>query len=72
MPSPDTSGACWRRSSRTDNGNGNCVELAALEAHTAIRDSKDPDGGTLALRPSGWHGLLAAAKSRARERRQEC
>lgn len=63
MPSQDASGARWRRSSRTDNGHGNCVELATFEHQTAIRDSKNPGGGTLHLRPSGWHALLATTKA---------
>lgn len=65
MPSPDASGARWRRSSRTDNGNGNCVELAMLDEHTAIRDSKNPQGGTLRLSAAGWHGLLTSTKTGA-------
>lgn len=63
MPSQDASGARWRKSSRTNNGNGNCVELAAFDHHTAIRDSKNPGGGTLRLTSSGWHALLATTKA---------
>lgn len=49
----------WRRSSRSGENGGNCVELADVTgAVVAVRDSKDPDGPVLlvprrpiALRP---------------------
>lgn len=63
MSSPDAATVRWRRSSRTDNGNGNCVELAVLGAGTAIRDSKDPHGGTLLLPHPGFNALRAATKA---------
>jgi hypothetical protein len=69
------SAVTWRRSSRTNNGSGNCVELALLPHHTAVRDSKNPTGGTLVLTPAAWHALVAATKSghldnRGRERKR--
>ena len=37
----------WRKSTFSGN-NGNCVEVAALpDGRVAVRDSKDPAGGTL-------------------------
>jgi len=37
----------WRRSTFSGN-NGACVEVAALpDGRVAVRDSKDPHGGTL-------------------------
>jgi hypothetical protein len=43
---PDLSGARWRKSERS-SGQGACVELAALPAAVAFRDSKDPNGPAL-------------------------
>ena len=44
----------WRRSSFTDNGAGNCVEIALVADSAAIRDSKNRDGGTLMINPLAW------------------
>jgi hypothetical protein len=47
----------WRKSSLSD-GQDTCVELAHTGA--AVRDSKNPDGPTLAV---AIHRLLAAVKA---------
>jgi hypothetical protein len=40
-------GLRWRKS-KASQGNGNCVEMAALADGTvAVRDSKNPGGGVL-------------------------
>ncbi|RAY11062.1 DUF397 domain-containing protein [Actinomadura craniellae] len=44
----DLSHAIWRKSHHSGTGD-NCVELAALPGVVAIRDSKNPQGGTLIL-----------------------
>ncbi|MBC6459447.1 DUF397 domain-containing protein [Actinomadura sp. HBU206391] len=43
----DLSGLRWRKSSRSTDNGGNCVELAALPGMVAVRDSKNPEGGVL-------------------------
>ncbi|MFD0899080.1 DUF397 domain-containing protein [Actinomadura sediminis] len=48
----DLSNATWRKASRSGENGGNCVELAALPGSVAVRDSKDPDGPVLLLRPA--------------------
>jgi uncharacterized protein DUF397 len=40
----DLSKASWRKSSRSGGDGQNCVEVAGLSGHVAIRDSKDPCG----------------------------
>ncbi|MEU5992341.1 DUF397 domain-containing protein [Spirillospora sp. NPDC047418] len=37
----------WRKSSKSDNTGGACVEVADLAAAVAVRDSKDPNGPKL-------------------------
>ncbi|MFD0850978.1 DUF397 domain-containing protein [Actinomadura adrarensis] len=44
----------WRKSSRSDQYGGNCVELAKLASMVAVRDSKDPDGPRLAFSATAW------------------
>ena len=43
----------FRKSSRS-NGTGQCVEVALNRDLTAVRDSKNPDAGTLILTPPAW------------------
>lgn len=49
MTSAETTGAVWRKSSRSGgNGGSNCVEVAALaDGRIAVRNSNAPDAGTL-------------------------
>jgi len=46
----------WRKPSRSTGGN-DCVEVAQTRTSCLVRDSKDPDGARLAVRPGAW-GLL--------------
>lgn len=39
----------WRRSTRSLNNGGDCVELAGLPGSVAVRDSKDPGGPVLVV-----------------------
>jgi hypothetical protein len=50
----------WRKSSRSGNGsNSNCVEIAFIAPGIAVRDSKSPATGQLALPATGWHAFLS-------------
>ena len=51
----------WRTSSRS-NGSGACVDLALTPDIAAIRDSKNPSGGTLVLSPTAWSAFHSATK----------
>jgi len=56
-------GAAWRKSSRSGNSGGSCVELACAPQMRAIRDSKNPDGGELLVAQATAAKFLAAIKS---------
>ncbi|MEW2145659.1 DUF397 domain-containing protein [Micromonospora vinacea] len=59
----DLTGARWRKSSRSGNNGGNCVEVADnLAGVIGVRDSKDPAGPALAFDPAAWSRFLAFAK----------
>ncbi|MEV0049787.1 DUF397 domain-containing protein [Saccharopolyspora shandongensis] len=53
----------WRKSSRSQNGADNCVEVACLSSATAVRDSKDPDGPALVFGAAAFGGFLDALKA---------
>ncbi|OZM71974.1 DUF397 domain-containing protein [Amycolatopsis antarctica] len=57
MPTPDFTGARWRKSSRSNGNGGNCVEIAHALDTVGIRDSKTPHTGHLTLTPATWAAL---------------
>lgn len=53
---PDLSQARWRKSSLSSmNG---CVEVAQVQGHIAVRDSKDEQGPVLVFTPIEWRSFL--------------
>ncbi|MCG5212299.1 DUF397 domain-containing protein [Streptosporangium sp. KLBMP 9127] len=60
----DLSAALWRKSSRSSDNGGQCVEVAAnLPGVVAVRDSKNPDGPKLLFTPAEWHAFLGGVKT---------
>ncbi|MEV0840391.1 DUF397 domain-containing protein [Actinocatenispora sera] len=60
----DLSGARWRKSSRSNNAGGACVEVAGnLPGVVAIRDSKDPNGPALVVHPTAFRAFTDTVKS---------
>lgn len=49
----------WRKSSFSNGGNNACVEVGWAPGATAVRDSKNPGGGMLAVPESAWHAFRA-------------
>jgi hypothetical protein len=48
----------WRKSTRSAEGGGNCVEIALISAGAAIRDSKNPIGPQLRFPAARWQSFL--------------
>ncbi|WFE59090.1 DUF397 domain-containing protein [Micromonospora sp. WMMD712] len=58
----DLTGARWRKSARSGNNSGACVEVADnLPGRVLVRDSKDRDGAVLAFTPSAWRSFVELA-----------
>lgn len=58
----------WRKSSRSSAGANNCVEVGFAAAAVAVRDTKDREGGMLAVSPGEWSSFLADLKQGAFDR----
>lgn len=62
--SHDLSNAAWRKSSRSTQS-GECVEVAGLAGVVAVRDSKNPAGGVLAVDRRSFVALADRIRSGA-------
>jgi hypothetical protein len=56
----DLSQARWRKSSLS-SANG-CVEVAQVEGHIAVRDSKHKQGSVLVFTPIEWRSFLGGVR----------
>lgn len=55
----------WRKSSFSQGHvNSDCVEVAWASSVTAVRDSKNPDGGMLAIPEPAWRAFRASVTGR--------
>jgi hypothetical protein len=60
----DMTSAEWRKSRRSGNNGGNCVEVARNLPHVvAVRDSKNPDGPKLVISSTAWRELTASVRA---------
>jgi hypothetical protein len=60
----DLSGAQWKKSSRSGNNGGQCVEVARnLPGIVAVRDSKNPSGPALTFTIEEWRSFLASTSA---------
>ncbi|MEU8799098.1 DUF397 domain-containing protein [Spirillospora sp. NPDC048819] len=53
----------WRKSSHSQGGQGECVEVSTNTFIPLIRDSKDPEGPRLALVPGALAALVNQIKT---------
>jgi hypothetical protein len=61
----DLSKAAWKKSSRSADNGGNCVEVASnLPGIVGVRDSKNPTGPALVFSHSEWSAFLSDVKDR--------
>ncbi|MGW0854410.1 DUF397 domain-containing protein [Streptomyces sp. NPDC002690] len=61
----DLSIASWRKSSRSDGGDTNCLEVSDdFPGIVPVRDSKNPTGPALLITASAWAEFVAFAADR--------
>ncbi|WP_018908464.1 DUF397 domain-containing protein [Salinispora arenicola] len=61
----DLTGARWRKSSKSGNNGGACVEVADnLPGVVGVRDSKDPQGPALVFGPAVWRTFVTQLSDR--------
>ena len=62
----DLTCAEWRKSSRSGDNGGNCVEVARnLPGIVAVRDSKNPDGPILTFSRDEWACFITRLRTLA-------
>jgi len=62
MSELDWSRATWRKSIHSDTGG--CVEVAFVDGHVGVRDTKDAGAGPiLVFTPYEWNAFLAGARN---------
>ncbi|WP_190820429.1 DUF397 domain-containing protein [Saccharopolyspora pogona] len=54
--------ASWHKSTYSGHNTG-CVEVGSASGLVGVRDTKDRDGGTLAVSRGAWARFLAAVKA---------
>ncbi|WP_163512183.1 DUF397 domain-containing protein [Fodinicola acaciae] len=61
----DLSGATWRKSTRSNGGGGNCVEVSDyLTGHLLVRDSKLRDQSPiLTVSPTSWGAFVIGVQA---------
>ncbi|MEU1086632.1 DUF397 domain-containing protein [Streptomyces sp. NPDC005892] len=58
----DLSRAAWRKSTFSDGGANNCLEVADnVPGLVPVRDSKDPTGPALLIAAPAWAAFIAFA-----------
>lgn len=61
---PDLSTAVWRKSTYSNGGDANCVEVSdQFPGLTPVRDSKTPEGPALLFRDTNWGVFIDALKA---------
>ncbi|WP_414504495.1 DUF397 domain-containing protein [Streptomyces sp. NEAU-L66] len=64
MTAPDLAGAAWRKSSYSDGGANNCVEVSdSFPGAVPVRDSKNPTGGVLLFPADAWAAFITTVKA---------
>ena len=61
----DVTPVAWRKSSRSGDNGGACVEVGTVGPAVAVRDSKHPDGPLLSFNADTWKAFTDQVKTSA-------
>ena len=61
----DVTPVAWRKSSRSGDNGGACVEVGTVGPAVAVRDSKHPDSPLLAFAADTWQAFTDQVKATA-------
>ncbi|WP_328547392.1 DUF397 domain-containing protein [Streptomyces platensis] len=60
---PNLASVVWRKSSYSDGGEDNCVEVSdGFPGAVPVRDSKNPTGGVLFFPAAAWSAFIGGVK----------
>ncbi|MFG2489530.1 DUF397 domain-containing protein [Streptomyces caniferus] len=60
----DLAGATWRKSSYSDGGANNCVEISdGFPGAVPVRDSKNPEGPVLLFPAAAWSDFIGGVRA---------
>ncbi|MGW2916905.1 DUF397 domain-containing protein [Streptomyces angustmyceticus] len=60
---PNPSAVVWRKSSYSNGGDANCVEVSdGFPGAVPVRDSKNPTGGVLLFPADAWAAFIGSVK----------
>jgi hypothetical protein len=60
---PELASVVWRKSSYSDGGGGDCVEVGGVVPGVVpVRDSKRPSGATLLIPTDAWASFIDGLK----------
>ncbi|MEV5572907.1 DUF397 domain-containing protein [Spirillospora sp. NPDC052269] len=62
MPPLHSHHLAWRKSTHSQGGGADCVEVSSLGVSCVLRDSKDADGPVLAVDASSWREFIGWVK----------
>ena len=62
MTDSESAAGAWRKSSESDSGSGQCVEVAFAEESVLVRHSRNPNGPVLSFTQSEWVAFLLGAR----------
>jgi hypothetical protein len=64
----DVTPVAWRKSSRSGDNGGTCVEVGTAGSAVAVRDSKHPNGPLLTFPAVTWQAFTCQVKQGGRPR----